>query len=102
MAQRDLTQVRRIVDGTEYFVFKMAGVRDPLESDLRFEVAASPVPVGYEAYMMWSSNYGTRGGVGKGKWATCATCGSDYPVTEMVRVHGRYYCRENKCNEDFE
>lgn len=102
MAARELVQVTRTVDGVVQYGFKTAGVRDPLEFDLTWQATATPVPAGYEPYMMYQSFRGTRGGVGKGRWGTCTTCLEDFPLAEMVTIKGRPYCTKNKCNEDFE
>ncbi len=101
MVARELVQVTREVDGAVQYAFKTAGVIDPLEFDLVWQVATTPTPAGYEPYMMYRSNRGTRGAVGKGRWGTCTTCTEDFPLNEMVTINGKTYCTKNKCNEDF-
>lgn len=101
MIRRAWKQVQRTQDGVTQYGFKTAGVVDPLEYDLRWEAAATPVPDGFEPYMMYESYTGTRGAVGKGRWSQCYTCLEDFPISELTEYKGHLYCTKNKCNEDF-
>lgn len=39
----------------------------------------------------------TSGGV---IWGVCSICLMTFPVNEMMKYKGKYYCRKNKCFED--
>lgn len=99
-----LDQVSRIEEGTgtELFAWKPEGSIDPMEEDLVWLPEDEDPGVGYEEYQMAFSVQGTRPGVHKGPWATCYICRYDYPISQMVKYHGRYYCRPQKCYEDIE
>lgn len=95
-----LTQVSRTDSGLTTYAHKPEGSIDPLAEELVWTEDPDDSPLGYERYMMSVSTSGTRGSVGQGPWGQCYICRYDYPVSQMVKHKGRFYCREQKCNED--
>lgn len=60
-------------------------------------------PVGYEPWMMNMSVVGTtKSGDRWGRWGECYTCLEEFPLTEMTKIKGHWYCSKNGCKEDFE
>ena len=33
-------------------------------------------------------------------WGTCSVCLMDFPLNEMMKIKGKWYCRKYKCYED--
>ena len=60
-------------------------------------------PEGYEPWMMNMSVVGTtKSGDRWGRWGECYTCLEEFPLTEMTKIKGHWYCSKNGCKEDFE
>jgi hypothetical protein len=95
MAQRLLQQVVRTNEGTLEYGWRpdTDGRGDP--TALVWTTVAT-APVGYKAWEINLSNYGTTRGAGAGRWAVCPICLEEFPISEMVYVKGRYYCIKNK------
>lgn len=87
-------------DGSTTYACKLEGSVDPLAEELVWTTNPDDPPLGYEAYYMSVASSGTRGSVGTGPWAQCYVCRYDYPVSQMVKRNGRYYCKPQKCYED--
>lgn len=98
------TQVTRTDEftGDVLLAWKVEDTIDPLYEDILWLEDGVDPPSGYEAYEMMVGVEGTRGSVGQGRWATCYICRYDYPISEMVKHRGRYYCKPQKCFEDIE
>lgn len=53
------------------------------------------------AVTMLEPQYGTTKETAAGvKWGLCDICTMSFPLSEMLRKNGKYYCRKNKCYED--
>lgn len=108
MEKRVSVQVQKIVSGATLYAWKLPGLTDPSEGSLSgvqkvvWTSSGDPDPVGYERWMMNTSLVGTKAGVGKGQWGVCATCQEEFPLTELTKIRGRWYCEKNRCKEDFE
>lgn len=103
MAAGDLVlqQVSRLEDdGSTTYAWKVEGSVNPMAEELIWQAEGSSDPVGYEPYYMAVATSGTRGKVGTGQWAQCYICRYDYPISQMKKHHGRYYCIPQKCYED--
>ena len=60
-------------------------------------------PEGYEPWMMYMSVVGqTKSGDRQGRWGVCYTCLEEFPLTQMTKIKGHWYCSKNGCKEDFE
>ncbi len=107
-----LVQVRRIarvenwVEVYEYAYisdtlrrFEEYPIYEPLPSEVVWLETEGTPPAGYVAWMMVES---TMGGIkaGKGKGAICVSCESQFPISEMTKIRGKWYCNRNGCAED--
>lgn len=91
---------RHLEDGSTVYANKPEGSYDPLEEELVWTEEPDDPPVGYETYDMSVATSGTRGMAVGEPWGQCYICRYDYPLSEMVESHGRYYCKEQGCSED--
>jgi len=50
---------------------------------------------------MLEPQYGTTKETAAGvKWGLCDICTMSFPLNEMLKKNGKYYCRKNRCFED--
>lgn len=59
-------------------------------------------PADFEKWMMYASLVGTKPGANRGRWGVCRTCQEEFPISQMVKIKGQWYCSKNGCQEDFE
>ena len=75
----------------------------PVNDDVLWLPYGTEGPEGYEPWMMYMSVVGqTKSGDKRGRWGQCYTCLEEFPLTEMTKIKGHWYCSKNKCKEDFE
>lgn len=56
---------------------------------------------GHTPLTMYEAQFApTRSGYSFTKWFLCPTCGQSFPVTEGVKVNGRYFSIKNGCAEE--
>lgn len=70
--------------------------------DVLWLPAGTVGPTGYERWYMYTSIVGTKSGTSKGRWGVCWTCLEEFPLSELTKIKGHYYCTKNRCKEDFE
>jgi len=101
MAQRQLGQVTRINNGVLEYAWRPTAdtLGDPT-SVVWTTVATAPAD--YVAWNINQSFYGTRRSAGAGQWAVCPICQEEFPIVEMVRVRGRFYCTKNGDAEEMQ
>jgi hypothetical protein len=100
MADIELFQLERVINGQTVYAWKPEGSVDPMENDVVWLPSGSTPPVGYEAWKMSFAYRGTRGKAGKGQWAVCSVCRYEAPRSEMVYYKGKWYCTRYGCAED--
>lgn len=74
----------------------------PLLPDAVWVPIGHPPPPGYEAVVVTLSHRGTKSAAGKGRWGICQTCLEEYPLSEMAKIGGKWYCHRNKCAEEMQ
>jgi len=57
-------------------------------------------PAGYVAWNVNESAFGTSKSAGFGRWAVCPTCLEEFPIAEMIKVRGKYYCTKYRDYEE--
>lgn len=57
-------------------------------------------PPGYELVTVTLSLRGQKTGGNRGRWGVCYTCQEEYPLSEMTKIGGRWYCHRNRCAEE--
>lgn len=94
--QRTLTQATRVVAAAGGGTETQYGWRP--DTDTGWDPTAviwtntQSVPTGYVAWLVYESAFGTKKSAGFGRWAVCPTCLEEFPIAEMVKVRGKYYC----------
>jgi hypothetical protein len=91
MEQRSLQQNTRVSNGTLEYGWRPATdtTGDP---SVELWTTTTAIPVGYVAWTINQSAFGTTRSSGFGRWAICPTCLEEFPIQEMVNVRGKYYC----------
>lgn len=107
-----LVPVKRIascIDGVETYEYayipytaptdSYVPLEEPLPDDVIWLATENTPPAGYIAWTMIES---AMGGIkaGKGKGAICVSCESQFPISEMTKIRGKWYCNRNGCAED--
>lgn len=100
MADIELFQLERVINGQTVYAWKPLGAIDPMDDDVVWLPTGSTPPAGYEAWQMSLAYKGTRGRAGKGRWAVCSVCRYEAPRSEMVYYKGKWYCTKYRCAED--
>jgi len=100
MADIELFQLTRELNGQTVYAWKPNGAIDPMDNDVLWLPSGQVPPEGYEAWQMALASRGTRGRAGKGRWAVCSVCRYEAPRSEMVFHKGKWYCTRYGCAED--
>ncbi len=93
MAQRELVQISKTVNGVTLYGWKPVGTIDPMPSLIVWLPEGSDPGTLYEAYKMELSHYGSTTGTSTGRMGVCYTCQMEFPRKRMQKVLGKWYCK---------
>jgi hypothetical protein len=62
--------------------------------DLMWLPEGQSAPLGYEAYNMTWAHWGAKKGQ-KERLEVCAVCDDLFPISQLTKINGKYYCEED-------